>query len=260
MALYFEQRGEGRPVVFLHAAVTDSGGWAPQWDAYAPPYRLLRCDYPGFGRTPLRSGRLAVSTDVAELLDAERIRDAALVGCSFGATIALELAVARPELVRALVLVGATMPGLESPEEVKEFGAAEEEALRNGDLDAAVELNIRMWFDGPGRSPEDVDPVTRAAVAAMCRNAFERYLPFLDTVEFEPLVPDLEQRLAAIEQPALLVVGTGDVEHVVRSADLLAAALPNARVATIPEAAHLPSLEQPAAFDALVLPFLAETA
>ena len=71
-------------------------------------------------------------------------------------------------------------------------------------------------------------------------------------------MPDLEQRLGEITQPALVVVGTGDVDYIVRSAEMLAAALPHARVATIPGAGHVPSLEQPDAFDALVLPFLEE--
>jgi pimeloyl-ACP methyl ester carboxylesterase len=257
--LYHELRGEGEPVVFLSSTLTDSGGWEPQWQAYSPPYRLLRCDYPGFGRTPVRAGTLCVARDVAALLDAEGVRGAAFVGCSYGARIALELALARPELVRALVLVGATMPGIEAPPAVRAFNEAEDEALRRGDLDAAVEVNLRTWFDGPDRSPADVDPDLRAAVGAMCRTALEHFLPFLDSVDFEPLVPDLEQWLGEVEQPALVVVGTGDQPHIVRSASLLAAALPNAREATIGGAAHLPSLEQPETFDALVLPFLAET-
>jgi pimeloyl-ACP methyl ester carboxylesterase len=117
-----------------------------------------------------------------------------------------------------------------------------------------------MWVDGPLRGPEEVDTTVREQVREMCRASFELWLPFEDDAEFEPLVPDLAERLAEIAQPALAVVGSGDAEYIVRSAELLAQALPDARVARIRGAGHVPSFEQPEAFDALVLPFLAKTA
>jgi pimeloyl-ACP methyl ester carboxylesterase len=258
--LFCEESGAGEPViVFLHPGMADSGLWEPQWQTYAPPYRLLRFDLPGFGRTPMRAGTFVFAAQIAQALDERGVTDAAIVGCSLGGRIALELAAARPELVRSLVLVGASMPGLAASDDARAAGAAEREALDRGDLDAAVEANIRMWVDGPLRGPEGVDPEVRRKVAEMCRHSFELWLPFKDTASAEPLVPDLEQRLGSIGQPALVVVGTGDAEYIVRSPELLAAALPDARVTTIQGAGHVPSLEQPAAFDAHVLPFLAET-
>jgi pimeloyl-ACP methyl ester carboxylesterase len=259
MELYAEERGTGQPVVFLHPGLADSGIWEPQWQAYDPPYRLVRCDLPGFGRTGLEAGKVCIAGDVEALLERLGVTGAALVGCSFGASIALELAVARPELVRSIVLVGATMPGLERSEDERRADAAEHDAIERGDIDAAVEAMLRMWVDGPRRAPGEVDPAMRAEVGAMCRTMLEIQVPIGDDAELERLVPDMEEHLAAIEQPALVLVGTGDVEYIVRSADLLVEALPNARKATIPDAGHVPNIEQPAAFDALVLPFLAET-
>ena len=63
------------------------------------------------------------------------VESAALVGCSLGGRVALELAIARPERVSALVLVGAGLPGWSWSEEVLRFGAAEDEAMAGGDLD-----------------------------------------------------------------------------------------------------------------------------
>src|SRR4051794_14412274 len=99
MKLFVEQRGSGQPVVFLHPAVADSALWDPQWAAW-DSYRLLRCDLPGFGQTPMRAGAINPARDVAEWLDEHGVTGAAVVGCSFGARLALELAVARPGLVR----------------------------------------------------------------------------------------------------------------------------------------------------------------
>ena len=83
---------------------------------------------------------------------------AALVGVSLGGAVALDVTVARPELVSALVLVGSGLRGHEFSAETQAGWAEEEEAFERGDLDAAVEVNLRMWVDGPRRSPEDVDP------------------------------------------------------------------------------------------------------
>jgi 3-oxoadipate enol-lactonase len=258
--LWFEERGEGPPVVFLHPALADSRLWEPQWNAYAPPYRLVRCDLPGFGRTAPEPGIFRAAELVAAVLDSVGISGAAFVGNSFGGRIALELAVARPALVGSLVLVGASMPGLPASDDVRAFGAAERAALEARDIDAVVDANLRMWVDGPLRSPDEVDPAVRAQVEEMCRASVELWLPLADSFDFEPLVPDIEERVATIEQPALVVVGTGDADYIVRSGDLLADALPHAALATMPGAGHVPSLEQPAAFDALVLPFLAASA
>ena len=107
---------------------------------------------------------------------------AALVAGSLGGRVALEVALARPDLVAALVLVGSgparrAVVGAGA----RRFGQAEDEAVRRGDLDAATELNLRMWVDGPRRTPEDVDPEVREAVRVMQRRALELQAPVWDT-------------------------------------------------------------------------------
>jgi 3-oxoadipate enol-lactonase len=258
VALYYEICGAGRPVVLLHEAIADSRMWEPQWSSFAQLYRLLRCDLPGFGRSPIESVPLGYATDVAGLLDELDISAAAIVGCSLSGRVALELAVARPELVSALVLVDAGLPGFDWSEHVRAYGAAEDEAISRGDLDAATEINLRMWVDGPRRSAADVDPAVRTAVAEMQRRAFELQAPHWEKLEEDLLVPDIASRLDEVGVPTLVLVGEEDVEDMHRIAATLAAGIPGAREATIAGAAHIPSLEQPAAFDTLVLEFLAD--
>jgi pimeloyl-ACP methyl ester carboxylesterase len=91
----------------------------------------------------------------------------------------------------------------------------------------------------------------------MQRRAYELQREWVDE---EPLVPDLAQRLAEIEAPALVVVGEEDQPDMQAIVERLARELPNARRATIPATAHVPSMERPQEFDALVLPFLEEVA
>jgi pimeloyl-ACP methyl ester carboxylesterase len=75
-------------------------------------------------------------------------------------------------------------------------------------------------------------------------------------LEEEMLVPEIAQRLGAAQVPTLVVVGEGDVDDFQRLATRLADEIPGARLHTIPAVAHVPNLEQPLAFDAVVLGFL----
>jgi pimeloyl-ACP methyl ester carboxylesterase len=159
--------------------------------------------------------------------------------------------------VRALVLVAPGLPGHKWSQELRAAWAEEETAFEAGDLDAAVEASLRTWVDGPGRSPEDVDPEVRSCVGEMQRRAYELALgPEED--EEELLVEDLPQRLGEISAPTLVLVGDEDQPDMHRIAERLEREIPGARRVTIAGTAHVPSLERPREFDELVLPFLQE--
>ena len=256
MPLYFEVKGNGAPVLFIHQGIADCRVWDRQWISFAPRYKLMRCDLAGFGRSPISKIPIAHARDVAAALDEAGVSGAAVVGGSLGGRVALELAVGRPDLVRALVLVAAALPGVDWSREVRSFGAAEDDAMASRDLDAATELNLRMWVDGPHRTAAEVDPIVRAAVAEMQRRALEVPSPHWDVLEEEMLVPEIAERLGTLEAPTLVVVGEGDVDDFRRLATRLTDEIPGARLHTIPGAAHVPNLEQPLAFDAVALGFL----
>lgn len=258
MTLYYEVNGAGSPIVFLHAGIADSRMWEPQWTSFATRYRLLRCDLPGFGRTPIERLPVTHAQDVVSLLDELDISSAGFVGASLGGRVALELAVTRPDLVRALVLVGAGLPGVDWSAAVRAYFAAEDEAVARGDLEAATEINLRMWVDGPRRAAADVDPRVRATVAEMQRRALELQAPCWERLAEDPLVPDIAERLGDVQAPTLVLVGEEDVEDMHTLAERFATEIPRARLATILGAAHVPNLEQPAVFDELVLEFLAD--
>jgi 3-oxoadipate enol-lactonase len=230
--------------------------WDPQWETFPRSHRVLRYDLRGFGRSPIEPGRYSHARDLLELLAQEGLESVSLVGGSMGGRVALEVALARPELVDALVLVGAGLPGHDWSAEMNAADEAEEAALARGDLDAAIEVSLRTWVDGPRRRPEDVDPAVRARVAEMQRRAYELQLPVEGTAEEEPLVGDLAERLGDVGAPTLLVVGEEDVPDIHQIADRLGREIQDARRASIANAAHVPSLERPREFDELVLPFL----
>jgi pimeloyl-ACP methyl ester carboxylesterase len=256
--LHHEVAGEGPPVVLVHEGIADSRMWEPQWRSFPRAHRTVRYDLRGFGESPIGPGSFSHARDLVGLLERLELGPAALAGGSLGGRVALEVAVARPELVSVLILVGSGLPGHEWSDELRASWAEEEAALERGDLDAAVEVNLRTWVDGPRRSAADVDGSVRERVREMQRRAFELQLPVGDQAQEELLVPDLADRLHEIGAPTLVVVGEGDVPDIHAIAGRLSTAIPNARSATIADAAHVPSLERPAEFDRLVLGFLAE--
>jgi 3-oxoadipate enol-lactonase len=256
VALYHEVKGAGPAVLFLHEGIADSRMWEPQWTSFAGRYRLLRCDLPGYGRTPIEKLPLTHAHDVVGLLEERDISAAGIVGASLGGRVALEVAIARPELVRAIVLQDAGLPGVKWSEAVRAYGAAEDDAVARGDLEAATEINLRMWVDGPRRTATEVDSHVRAMVAEMQRHALELQAPYWEHLEENLLVPDVAARLGEVRAPTLVLVGEKDVQDMHALAERFATEIPHARLATIPDAAHLPNLEQPEAFDELVLEFL----
>lgn len=254
--LYVEQAGSGSPVVLIHEGIADSRMWDPQWAKYSKRFRMVRLDLRGFGQSPPAIGKFSLAGDVAQLLDELELGPATLVGVSLGGSVAMETTIGRPDLVSRLVLVAPGLRGFEMSDETKAGWDEEEAALERGDVDEAVEVNMRMWVDGPSRSPDEVDPDVRSKVAEMQRRAIEIYLEAGEEGEHHPLVEDWGDRLSEISVPTLVLVGELDRPEMLQIAERLEAEIPNARRETIAGTAHVPSMERPDEFDRLVLEFL----
>lgn len=257
MEVYAEVAGDGPAVALLHEGICDSRMWDDQWERWTGLFRLLRLDFRGFGRSPLPPEPYSHARDAIGALEGNGFERTALVAVSLGGRVALEVALARPDLVSALVLVAPGFPGHEWSAELRAKWDAEEAAFEAGDLGAAVEVSLQTWVDGPHRRPEDVDQAVRNRVAEMQRRAYELQREWVDE---EPLVPDLAQRLGELDVPALLLVGEEDQPDMKAIVERLARELPGARRATIPATAHVPTMERPREFDQLVRPFLEEIA
>ncbi|HEX2102783.1 MAG TPA: alpha/beta hydrolase [Solirubrobacteraceae bacterium] len=254
MRLHHEIRGDGPPVLLVHAGIADSRMWEPLAERLvAAGRRVVAPDLRGFGRSPLPPETFSPAADLLELLDDLGIERAPVVGASFGGRVTLELALRAPGRVSAIALLDSVLDEFDPSVELEAFDEAETAAAEAGDLDEATAINVRMWLDRPGRT--GVDPQARDLVAAMTRRAFEAQ----DGVDaaFEELDPPVARRLGEIRCPALVVVGEDDVEDFHRLAARLADELPEAGpVVVIPGAAHLPALERPAEVADVLLPFL----
>ena len=189
---------------------------------------------------------------------AQGIERAHVVGASFGAGVAVEVALTDPARVASLLLV--TPGGSLIPEMTASCGTSptpRTERWTAGDLDAAVEANLRTWVDGPGQPADRVDPDVRDLVAAMQRLAFELTDDWDDVDEVE-LDPPALDRLGEIDIPTLVLSGTLDVDAIDQAATAVLTGVTGARQVVWPDVAHLPSLERPEEFVTLLLDWLAE--
>ncbi|SFY40048.1 branched-chain amino acid aminotransferase [Streptomyces atratus] len=245
--LSHDMAGTGDTVVLLHSSACDRRMWDPQWQTLLDAgYRVVRCDFRGYGETPVPDRPNNDADDVRELLDALGIERAAVVGSSYGGRVALEFAARWPGRVSALALLSAGSPHHEPTEELDAFDAEEEALVDADDLDGAVELNVRTWL-GP-----EADDEVREKVRTMQRRAYEVQLAAEE--EFDQLEADCE--LSAIEARTLIVAGKNDLDYFQQVATDLADRLADARLVQLPWGGHLPSLERPDETAALLKDFL----
>lgn len=249
MVISYDVAGHGPDVLLLHSGVCDRRMWDPQWPALSERFRVVRPDLRGFGETPLTPGRFSHADDVAAVLDHLAIDRAIIVGSSFGGLVALETATAHPDRVAALILLCPAFRGLESTPAADAFDEEEDALLAAGDVQGAVELNIRTWL-GPDATAEVADHVRR-----MQRHAFDVQLAAEDNaVVPEPVRVEVDP--AGIDVETVIVTGRLDMDHFRVIAAHLAATMPRATLVALGWAGHLPSLERPAEVTALLLELL----
>ena len=219
-------------------------------------YRVLAPDLRGFGQQVLEPAPFSYVRDVEALLDGPT----AVVGNSLGGRVALELAVLRPDLVERLVVIAPGLPGWEWSDETRAGWAEEEAAFERGDVEAAAEATLRLWVDGPRRSPDTVDSAMRAEVRGMVLRSYELQQHAWDAgAEEETLDPPVSGRLDEIRCPTLVLVGDEDVADMRAIAAHVAHSVSGARLVNVPETAHLPSLERADEINAHLLAFLRES-
>ena len=253
--VFYEDSGEGSPVVLIHEGIGDSRMFAPQMAALAARHRVVRYDLPGYGR----SGKPQMPYTNHEALDALLqhldIKRTAILGMSMGGNIALDYALTYPEKVSGLILIGAGLDGVPPDPETMSFIQPMIDAYTAEDWPRAIEETLHVWIDGPNRTAGEVDPVVRDLMRTLITTMRERERE--PGVEASPLDPLAVERLDEINVPTLVIVGDGDVPEIVRTADLLERSIASTRKVVIPNVAHVPNLERPEEINQLVLDFLA---
>lgn len=226
-------------VVLLHAGIADSRMWARQEKVLrARGYDVVAPDLPGFGDEPIPPEPFSYVEPIAGLLPAT------LVGNSHGGRIALETALAHPAVVHKLVLVSPALRDHDWSREIVQYWEAEDALVEEGELDRATELTLRLF----------ARPEVHETVRPMQRRAYELQA----AAETPPTWPEARP-LSELRAPTLVIVGEQDLDDFHRIAARIAREAPDARLETIADAKHVPSLEAPEAFDRLLIDFLSAT-
>lgn len=117
--IYYESRGSGIPVVFIHAGYLDSRMWDEQFDLFSRNYNVIRYDVRGFGRSTNPAGPYSDAADLKSLLGYLKIEKGMLIGVSNGGRISFDFAIENPGRVLAMVPIDYGISGFktESAEE-----------------------------------------------------------------------------------------------------------------------------------------------
>lgn len=225
-------------LVLVHGFTQTAVSWRPVAERLGHRFDVVRPELPGHGAAA--GLRLTFEAAAAAIGDAGG--RATYVGYSMGGRLCLRLALDRPDLVAALVLVGAS-PGLADATERARRREADERLAAEIERDGTAAF-LERWLAQPlfaslQPAPDDV--------AARRRNPPEGLaaaLRSLGTGVQEPLW----DRLAELAMPVLLVAGEGDPKFAALAERMAAAIGPNATVALVPGTGHAAHLERPDAF------------
>lgn len=256
--LYYEVAGEGHPLLLVHAGIADRRMWDDQWEEFSRRYRVIRYDLRGYGNTPLLDQGYSNRQDIHDLLTRLGVDKTYIIAVSRGGQIATDFTLEHPEMVDALVLVGAGMSGWESeaeptPEEKQAFEEGEEAETKE-DWERVADLDVRVWVDGFGRPGGQGDQKVREKVRQMC---IENYRKPYGSGQPVVLDPPAAGRLAEIRVPVLVLIGEYDNSGAHAVSDAYAGGISGARKVVIEGTAHVPNMEKPEEFNRLVLDFLA---
>jgi pimeloyl-ACP methyl ester carboxylesterase len=247
----FLDTGNGKEVVLLlHAFPLHAGMWSRQVKALSARYRVIAPDYPGLGKSeprPAPTTMDVLARDVLGVLGNLGIDRAAVAGLSMGGYLAFELYRQRPALFRGLALCD-TRAGADTPEGAQNRETFARNALEKGLSWVADEMVPKLLKPQP--DPAAVAEVRRlvgegtpAGVAAAQRGMAQR--------------PDSTPTLAKITCPTLVVHGKEDTLTPPAESEKMAAAVKGAKLAAIPNAGHLPAIENGEAFTRALSDFLA---
>ena len=245
VSLEIIDRGNGRPLLFLHPGIGIDPR-APVLEHLTRTHRVIAPTHPGFGGSDVPKGMTTVD-DLAyfylDLLETLDLRDVAVIGISFGAWIAAEIAVKTTERLSHLVLanaVGIKVSDRETRDIVDIWALTDEQFVEHA------------YFD-PRLGKPDYKAMNDAEVMVAARNreATARFgwSPYLHN-------PKLKGRLHRIRIPALFLWGAADRILSEQYGRAYCAAIASAQFELIDRAGHFPHVEQPEEFARRALTFI----
>lgn len=250
--LYTRHVGAGPAMVLVHGSAANADGWVHQLRGLSDRYRVSTLDRRGTARSPLPEGAEAWSVpehaaDLARVLEAEVEGPAVVCGSSFGAACVLELAKARPELLRGVVLCEPPLPPMDSMPAVVEAFAEDFERRYEGEGGPAA----ARFFLETVLGPEDFARLPRVWLERAEAQAPQIRLDVAALAAYRPGYGTLR----GVRVPALMVGGDRSKGYFSTTLEVLRASLPTSARLTLADAGHMMHLDQPEAFNRTLAAF-----
>ncbi len=250
LQIHLAEAGEGPPLLLLHGLGVTHETWAPTIAALAARWRVIAPDLPGHGRSSKPDAPYTIdffAGVVRSLGRALGVEQAVVIGNSMGGRIALELAIAYPRFVRALVLAA---PATDFAPIGRVLAALMDVVVRPGVLRVALPRAMAWGVYDPRAVPTLPRPTVALAREDFLHHARAVRRSLAGVLAAES--PDL----ARVTQPVQLVWGEQDRLVPALFGRGLRRRLPHARLAVLPRCGHFPMLERPAEFHRLTTDFL----
>ena len=254
VSLAWCEAGNGLAVVFAHGHPFDHTMWEPQVGALSWKYRVITPDLRGYGASEVPVSDTitleTMATDIRALLDYLHIDRAVVAGLSMGGQVAMAFADLFPERLAGLVLAATFAEG-ETPEGVEARRAMAERFVREGSVLPGGEMLPRLLAPGSVKR----DPAVAVKVFTMIANAPPAGAAA--ALRGRALRKDYVEPLHKVTVPALIAVGTEDKYVTLERAEKLRGALQGSRLEVFEGVGHMPNLEAPDRFNAVLHEFLA---
>jgi pimeloyl-ACP methyl ester carboxylesterase len=255
--LYYESRGAGPPILFLHGFTLDRRMWTGQRDALAKEHRVVTYDARGFGRSavPDVQRQYKHCEDAAALCEHLGLRRVTVVGHSIGGHQMLELALTRPDLVAGWAAVGMSgLAGIPFPDDIMQTFGAVREAARGKGVDAAKTIwRQNAWFE-----PARANPALARELDVMLADYSGWHWTHDNPAQ--NLEPPAAARLGELRMPALVITGGRDIPYNDAIGRELVAHIDGATALRLPNASHMANMEEPDAVNGALAALAARAA
>jgi pimeloyl-ACP methyl ester carboxylesterase len=239
--LWYQECGAANPtaVVLLHDGLLHSITWDAVWGPVCAKYHVVRYDRRGYGRSEPSKSPFVPEDDLVKVMRQVHMDRALIVGNSSGGGLALDFALAHPESVSALLLIGPVVHGMPSSDYFNERGSQNSAPIEKGDLRGAAENWSKDRFLIAGDNPA----ARKQLYDGLIQNP--QNLKYAGGLEIRPSPPTVV-RLSQIRIPALVLVGDADIADVFAYSGAILAALPLAKFEVWQDTGHLIQLQRPA--------------
>jgi pimeloyl-ACP methyl ester carboxylesterase len=262
--LYYEDTGEGVPIVFVHEFAGDHRSWEPQVRFFARRHRCITYAARGYPPSDVPEGverysQKRAAADICAVLDGLGIDRAHVVGLSMGAFATLHLGLDRPERALSLVVAGIGY-GAEKTREA-EFRHGAEEAARGFETTGSKAFAEVYGSSAARVQYEAKDPRGwREFVDQLGEHSAQGAANTMRGVQARrPSLYDLEDQLRRLELPTLIVAGDED-DNSLQPSLFLKLTIPASGLLVLPKTGHTINLEEPDLFNRALADYLAQVA